>query len=49
MNNKVLILTSIRPDPLNRGGHPSGLIWEIIKNFKENNLAIDIFVKEELS
>lgn len=47
MNNKVLILTSIRPDPLNRGGHPSGLIWEIIKKFKENNVAIDIFVKEE--
>ena len=47
MNNKILILTSIKPDPLNGGGHPSGLIWEIIRNFKENNIDIDIFIKEE--
>ena len=47
MNNKILILTSIEPDPLNGGGHPSGLIWEIIKTLKENNIDIDIFIKEE--
>lgn len=47
MNNKILILTSIKPDPLNGGGHPSGLIWEIIKIFKENNIGIDVFIKEE--
>lgn len=47
MNNKILILTSIRPDPLNGGGHPSGLIWEIIKIFEEKNINMDIFVKEE--
>lgn len=47
MNNKILILTSIKPDPINSGGHPSGLIWEIIKIFKENNINIEIFIEEE--
>lgn len=47
MNSKILILTSIKPDPINGGGHPSGLIWEIIKFLKENNRNIEVFVKEE--
>ncbi|WP_270521492.1 hypothetical protein [Megamonas funiformis] len=47
MNNKILIVTSIKPDPLNGGGHPSGLIWEIIKTFKENNINVDIFIEKE--
>lgn len=47
MNNKILIITAIKPDPLNGGGHPSGLIWEIINELKQNDIDIDIFIKKE--
>lgn len=47
MNKKVLILTTIKPDPLNRGGNPSGLIWEIIESLKKDNINIDVFLEKE--
>ncbi len=36
---KVLILTSIKPDPYNGGGHPSGLIWEVMTYLRKKILT----------
>lgn len=47
MNNKVLVLTAIKPDPLNMGGGPSALIWEIINTLKEKNAEIDVIIEKE--
>lgn len=40
--DKILIVTAIPPDKLNRGG-PSGLIWEIIEALKEYN-TVEVLV-----
>lgn len=47
MYNRVLVLTAIKPDPLNSGGGPSALIWEIINTLKEKNIEIDIRIEKE--
>lgn len=43
----VAIITSIEPSPINAGGLPSGLIWEIIETLKENNVECDVYVYPE--
>lgn len=43
----VAIVTSIKPSPINAGGLPSGLIWEIIEILKENGIKCDIYIYPE--
>lgn len=47
MINKVIVVTSIEPDKMNLGGGPSGLIWEIINEYKKHNIAVDVLVIPE--
>lgn len=43
---KIIVITSIKPDPINRGGEPSGFIWEIVEYLKKNGYFVDIMVVE---
>ncbi|WP_444314051.1 hypothetical protein [Megamonas funiformis] len=43
----IAIVTSIKPSPINAGGLPSGLIWEIIEVLKENDIKYDIYIYPE--
>lgn len=49
VENKILVLTSISPNPFNEGGHPSGLIWEVIEYLKRHNIVCDTDVIEDTS
>lgn len=46
---KILVLTSIKPDPCNGGGHPSGLIWEVEEYLRKEHIDYDIAVIPEMS
>lgn len=44
---RVAIVTSIKPSPINAGGLPSGLIWEIIDLLKKNGIKCDEYIYPE--
>lgn len=41
---KIIVITSIKPDPINKGGEPSGFIWEIVEYLKKRGYFVDIMV-----
>ncbi len=45
--SRIAVFTSITPNKMNDGGVPSGLIWEIINKYKENNIVVDVIIKPE--
>ena len=44
MIKKVAVVTSIAPNKLNSDGRPSGLIWEIINEYKNHNVDVDTVI-----
>ena len=47
MNKKVVIITAIKPNELNLGGGPSGLVWEVINMYKNQGISPDVLFLPE--
>ena len=49
MHGKILVVTSIEPNQFNSGGHPSGLIWEILNSFRMKEVTYDLEIYSDPS